>query len=236
MLNAPHVEGPDGMPQQIEQSQIPPPGTQFHDLRKGKYAISVNIGKSYQTRLQEGQSEIGEVLSSAPNLMPLLGATYFRFRDFPGSKEIADILKKVRDKQFPGLDSDKPGPSMDQLQAENQSIKGQLQQMQQQLQMAMHEIQTDKAKQEATMAKAQMDNQTKEVIARMEQQTKLILAQMEKRHESVENAKQQVHDRDTQLIDQTHEATMQTMPQPMAPPDLTYKGSAEIPLPQEESV
>lgn len=138
------------------------PGAKTYNLSEGKYTVSVSIGKSYQTRMQEGQEEIGAILQADPSLMPLIGSVYFRFRDSPGSKEIADILKEVRTKQFGPLGKDKEqGPTPEMLQAELQATKGQLQMAGQQLQMAVQKIETDQAKQQAQMYKAQLDHQAK---------------------------------------------------------------------------
>jgi hypothetical protein len=106
MLNRLFVMDQNGRPQAAPPPQpgMPPPqNVKMYDLSKGKYTCSVSIGKSFQTRLQEGASEIGQILQAAPQLMPIIGPTYFRFRDFPGAREVSDLLKKVREKQFPGL-------------------------------------------------------------------------------------------------------------------------------------
>ena len=207
-------------------------GVKNYDLSKGRYAISVSIGKAYQTRLQEGQAEIGEILSAAPNLMPILGATYFRFRDFPGAKEIADILKKLRDRQYPGLSEGEEPVSIDQLQAENFAIKQQLQQLQQALQQAMQGLATDKAKQEAMIAKAQIDAQSKQVIATLEQQTKLILARLEQATKMMEGERQRGHEREVQEFDAVKDIAVAAA----QPPDLAYQSSLETPLGGDESV
>jgi hypothetical protein len=193
MLGKPYMQGPDGRPQALPpqpQGAPMPPGAKMFDLSKGKYAISVSVGKSYQTRLQEGQSEIGEVLQAQPNLMPLIGATYFNYRDFPGAKEIAKILRKMRDQQFPGL-ADEPGQQKDAeaLESENQALKMKLQEQGKQLEQAAKMLETDKAKQEATLQKAQIDAQSdqqkgatdaavKQEVARIQQETQLAIEKM----------------------------------------------------------
>lgn len=217
MLGAPFVEK-EGRPQQIPAGMPPPPNTKVYDLSKGKYAVSVSVGKSYQTRLQEGQAEIGEVLQAQPQLMPLIGATYFRFRDFPGSKEIADILKKVRDKQFPGL-GDENEDSPEAMQAKLQAAEEQIKQMGQQLQAAAKALETDQAKQQATLQKADMDNKadlqkaemdnaTRVQIAQLQAQVQMALAEIKAIQEQVkaeQQAKLQTQEADK---DRQHEAVM----------------------------
>lgn len=190
MFNAPYTLGQDGRPQRLKDQAIPK-NAKTYDLTTGVYGVSVTVGKSYQTRLQQGSDEIGQILQAQPELMPLIGATYFRFRDFPGAQEIADILKVVRDKQYPGVAMNKDEqPSADEMRARLAAAEQQMQQMQQMLQQAGMEIQTDQAKQQATIAKAQLDAQVKQQassednavklkIAEMDNQTKLAIATLQ---------------------------------------------------------
>lgn len=183
ILGQPFVVDPaTGQPQPAPvnpQTQQPiDPNAKMFDISRGKYSLSTTIGKSQQTRLQEGAEEMGKILEAAPQLMIPLGATYFRFRDFPGAPEIADILKKMRDMQFPDLGDDKEALSPQELQSQLAAAQQQMQQMQQQMQQMQMALETDKAKQEATILKAQMDNAAKVQVSQSEQQTKLLIAQI----------------------------------------------------------
>ena len=239
MLGRPFVTDQGGQPQEVppQQPGMPPPEqAKEYDLSKGKYAISVNVGKSYQTRLQEGQSEIGEVLQAQPNLMPAIGATYFRFRDFPGSKEIADILKKMRDQQYPFL-RDEDDQSPEALQAQLQQAQQQLEELQQQLQQAMQALETEQAKQQATVQKAQIDAQagaqkaqtdaaSATEIARIKQETELQIAQIKAELEILKEQIKGEQAMKQQVMGQAHAAGMAAA----QPPDLTFRGENELPL------
>jgi len=244
MLGRPFVPDAEGMPQELP-PRLPgmppmpmPSEAKEYDLSKGKYAISVNVGKSYQTRLQEGQSEIGEVLQAQPNLMPAIGATYFRFRDFPGSKEIADILKKMRDQQYPFL-RDENDQSLEAVQAQLQQAQAQLEQMQQQLQQAMQALQTEQAKQQATVRKAQIDAQVNmqkaqvdaasaAQIAQIKQETELQIAQIKAELEVVKEQVKGEQALKQQVVGEAHAAGMAAA----KPPDLTFRGENELLLDQ----
>lgn len=242
MLGAPYVEDEDGRPQPAPMypGMPPPAGVKQYDLSQGKYAISVSVGKSYQTRLQEGQSEVGEVLQAQPDMMPLIGATYFRFRDFPGAQEIADILKKVRDKQFPGLGDEKgAGPSAEQLGSQLSQAQQQLQVLQQQLQQAMRELETEKAKAEATVQrsvidaqstadKARVDAASAEQVARIKQETEMAIAELRAKFDALQAQLDREHAMTTQRMGAAHDAGMAAM----APPDLAFRGEADEPLDQ----
>jgi len=253
MLGRPFVSDQEGQPQELppQQPGMPPmpepAGTKEYDLSKGKYAVSVSVGKSYQTRLQEGQSEIGEVLQAQPNLMPAIGATYFRFRDFPGSKEIADILKKMRDQQYPFL-RDQDDQSPEAMQAQLQQAQQELEQLQQQLEQAMKALETEQAKQQASIQKAQIDAQSTQQkaqidaeagqrkaetdaasaaeIARIRQETELAIAELKQRFDAMEAALNRQHVEKTQAMGAAHEVGMAAG----QPADLTFRGENELPL------
>lgn len=217
----PPMPGPGGMPGMPPPRPMPPkqPEPKFYDLSKGKYAISVSVGKSYQTRLQEGQAEIGDVLAKAPQLMPMIGDLYFKFRDFPGAAEIAERLKILRKQTIGPLEGeDEEGPSLPQAMAQIQQMQQQLQQMQQALGQAQLEIETDKAKQQATLQKTQMDNEVKMALAQLDAQLKMALAQMQQGVKSgemdikmSEGDEGRKHERAMQEDAQAHEVGIKAM-------------------------
>lgn len=183
MLGAPFVRNAEGFPVQ------PPPGAQnveHYVLTDGAYSVSTDAGKSFQTRLQEGGEMLGELLAKAPGLMPIIGPTYFKFQDWPGAKEVSELLKKMREKQYPGLgDDENAPPSPEALQAKLEGQGQQMQLMQSQLQAAVNQIQTEQAKQQAAIEKARMDNETKERIAAADNETKLAVAGIQSRIDAV---------------------------------------------------
>ena len=207
MLNAPFVTDPEGRPQQVPvpggltpagvnsfSSGGPPgppgagsspPKPKTFDLTKGSYGVSVTVGKSWQTRLQQGSDEIGQILQQAPALMPLIGPVYFRFRDFPGAKEIAEILKKVQAQQYPGLKDEDEPDDVDALKAKLSQQQMQMQQMQQAGQELQKQIETDQAKQQATLQKAQIDSQTKLKMVQAEAMSEMQSRKMEAEIEAV---------------------------------------------------
>lgn len=177
MVNQRFVNDPStGEPLALDEGETAPEelNEHFYDLSKGYYDVSVTIGRSYQTQMQQAATEIGDILQSDPSLMPLIGATYFHNRDFPGAKEIAKIMRKVRDQQFPGIMDD--APPAEKAQAENQQLKAQLQQMGQAMQEMQQALATDQAKQQATIAKAQIDGQTNLQKAQIDNEAKVTVA------------------------------------------------------------
>jgi hypothetical protein len=189
-------------------------GAKLYNLREGRYAISVSIGKSFQTRLQEGGDMLGQILQSQPELMPLIGATFFQFQPWPGAKELSKILKKVRDKQFPHLADDEEG-SPEQLQAKLEAMQAQLQEAQGALQQAIQQLETDAAKQQATLTKAKLDNEAKLAVAQIQQQEKtqadelkVVLERMEQRFEEIQKALDRAHEMQIHREEMAHEVAM----------------------------
>lgn len=161
ILNAPYVDQ-GGRPVPIAKAkQYKPDDVKNYDLSKGKYSVVPTVGKPPQTRLERGQEFLTQVISAAPELMPIIGDLVFDFRDEPGAKEIA---KRLRKNLAPNL-LDDPKGSPEQAQAQVSNLQAQVQQLTQHLQEAMQAIQT---KQVEVQAKAQADVQ----IETLRQQTK----------------------------------------------------------------
>ena len=213
------------------------PKVKHYDLRKGIYSVSISIGKSYQTRLQQGAEEIGEILASRPELMPIIGPLYFKYRDFPGAREIGELLLKVRDKQFPDLLGDEEGGSNPQQdKAHIQQLEQQLQVMQQQLQAAAQEIQTQQARQQATLAKAEMDNQTKLQIAQSEQQNRLLLKTMEEKFDATIKALEHAYEQKQTKDAAAHAMAKSATEYALEKADLGFTGPNEVPLGEEGQI
>lgn len=217
------------------QSQLPKNAKHF-DLNKGRYGVSVTIGKSYQTRLEDGADEIGQLLQSDPSLMAVIGDLYFRFRDFPGAKEIADRLAKVREKTNPGIGEGEDGQAPpEQAAAQVQALQQQLQQAQQQIQQMGQALQTEQAKQQATLMAKQIEGQAKLEAEKIINATKLQIVEMtnaakievaritaakeasnearEDQEEALALGIQQQHEADQAALSRAHEAGMAAMDQ-----------------------
>ena len=150
-----------------------------YDLAIGRYSVTVNVGKSYQTRLQEGGDQVGQILQANPSLMPILGDIYFKFRDFPGHNEIAERLKKLAPPQLQlGKDAGN-GPSVAQLQGQLQQQGQMLEQLTQQLNQAAEVIKQDQVKTQAELQAKQMELQAKAQMAESEWQMRQQIAALQ---------------------------------------------------------
>ena len=217
MLNAPYVIGPDKVPQRVDvkPGQPLPDGAKHYDLSQGKYSISVEAGRPYHTRLQEAGDMIGQVLAKQPALMPLIGPTYFKTQDWPGAKEVAEILEKVRDQQYPFLVDDENEATPQALKAQIAGMQQQGQMMQQQLQQAIQALQIDQAKQQTAMAKVQADAamkkleiESEERIAAANNETKLVIEGLVQRAQAMENILARLEEREARHEEMAHERAM----------------------------
>ena len=185
-----------------------PSGVKQYDLTKGAYSVTVSVGKAWQTRMQQGADELQQILQAAPNLLPIIGDIYFKFRDFPGHTEIAERLKKMAPPPIQAMLNEGQQPDAEQLQGQLQQQTEQMKQMGQQLQQMQQALETEQAKQAAETQRAEMDNQAKVEVARIQAESKLQFEQLRAQiAESIELLKQAHADRDREDT-QRHEMAM----------------------------
>lgn len=226
MLNKPFVQGPDGnpMPAIVPPGTPMPQGTKHYDLSEGKYTVSVSVGKSYQTRLQQGQDVLTELMPHLPPEFQIAALpTMMKFMDTPGAKELAQTFEKLRDMKFPGLtDDENQQPTPDQLQTQIKAMEQKGQEVGHQLQGAIEQIKTDQAKQQAMIAKAQIDAQKEITLQKMKDATSIAVAQInasvkigqqatEAQNEAAATGLEHQHEAEQAEIDRQHEAMMAQM-------------------------
>lgn len=186
MLNAPFVQGKNGRPMPLQPGMPPQGKVKQFDLTKGRYGVVVTVGKAYQSRVQEGSDRLGQILQADPALVPVLGPNWMHFQDFPGAKEAEEVLKRMRDHQFPFLADQEEVPDAE---AQLQKAQAMIQGLQQQLQQAGMAIQTKQIEQQgklqqttvqeqAETARTVMEIQAKADEAAKERETKLAIAEL----------------------------------------------------------
>jgi hypothetical protein len=127
----------------------------MHDLRAGKYDVSVNAGPSYTTQRQEAADQMIELIRAFPDAAPFVGDLLAKNLDWPGADEIAKRLEAIVP-QAPGQGSE------------------------QEAQMQQQAAQAEAAKASADVQLKQMDVQLKQYdvrIKELEVQAKTIDAQ-----------------------------------------------------------
>ena len=160
--------GPPMPPGAPPMGMMPPPRAEkpieLYDLRKGRYGITVSIGRSYKSRREEGADEMGQLFEANPSLFPMLGDIYLKFRDFPGHLEAAERVKKMLP---PPLQDQDSGPDPQMLQQQIQESGQLVEQLTKALDEKTQLLATDAQKLQAQTAQTQMDNQAKLDIEKM---------------------------------------------------------------------
>jgi hypothetical protein len=220
MLNRPFITNPEtGMPMPVPPEGAPQEAkVQTFDLKRGIYDVSVTIGKSHQTRLEEGQERIGELMAKRPELFMMMGDIYLDWADYPGSAEMAERMRKVIEKQMPGVLEEEDGQSTP------EQLKGMVAQLQEALKMQGMEMQsmkqaleTDRVKNESRERIALMDNESREQIAQLNADVKLAVEGLKGQVEELVNQRKREHDTTENELDRRHDATMEVVDAALPP-------------------
>ena len=167
-----------GMPGQMP-GQIPGQGpkkpAENYDLRKGRYGVTVSIGKSYKSRREQGADEMGNLFEANPALFPILGDIYLKFRDFPGHLEASERVKKMLP---PPLQAQDAGPDPQQLQQQLQQASQMVEQLSKALDEKTQLLESDGQKLQMQAQQAQGEQQAKLEIERMRNETQLAITAM----------------------------------------------------------
>jgi hypothetical protein len=138
--------------------------------KKGRYGVTVTIGKSYKSRAEEGADELGNLFQAQPQLFPILGDIYLKFRDFPGHLEAAARVKKLLP---PPLQEQTNQPSPEQLQQQLQQAGQMVEQLTKALDEKTRLLESDSQKLQMQAQTAQSDQAAKLEIERMRNETQL---------------------------------------------------------------
>jgi hypothetical protein len=141
-----------------------------HDVRVGRYDVTVASGPSNQTKRQENAQALFQLAGKDPQLMGVAGDLIVGQLDFPEKQALVDRLQKALP---PNLQD--PKDEVDP------------QQLQQQLQQARQMVQalTQHLQQETQLAdKVQQDQKTKLQIAQMDRDTELLKHKSQMEHDS----------------------------------------------------
>lgn len=182
VLNAPFRMNPDTKrPQVVEvpEGQPTPKDALEYDLKKGTYGCVVSIGKSYQTRSQQGADAFSQLLMAQPELIKFVGDIWMGFQDFPGHELAAKRLKAAMPPEIANADkedSDQPDPAA--LKMELQKAEQGAQMMKQIIEEQGKAIETDQIKQAAESERAEMETAGKVQIESVKASLAITLQRM----------------------------------------------------------
>ena len=233
---------PDGS--MMPGAQHPRNAVEHYDLKKGRYGITVTIGRSYKSRREEGADEMGQLFQANPSLFPILGDIYLKFRDFPGHLEASERVKKMLP---PPLQDEADGPDPQMLQQQIQESGQMVEQLTQALDEKTQLIEQEGQKLQAQAQRSQMDNQAKiEIekmrieIERMRNETELTITAMKiKADEAEAKLKSDTRLAESELSSNTkmlHDVTEHEHIEEMAARDTMKEAAKEIREAQPETV
>ncbi len=172
-----HFVMEDGKPQPLtpELAQVQQGEVQFYDLTKGKYAVTVIVGKGEPTKREEAAAILGELIAHLPPEMAAVATPdYVEQLDFEGSHAMAEKLRKALPPALQPQEDDGSIPPQ---------VKAQMQAMQQELQKAQQIIATDGAKeqvkQQGAMQEAKMRGDIEMQKAQLDRQTRIDIANIQ---------------------------------------------------------
>lgn len=195
----------------------PQPKPLVYNLTEGKYGVSVTIGKSYQSRMEQGKETLLSLFQVAPEVVPILLPTFMKFSDEPWAQDAFKLMKEVRDQKFPGLDKAEPGQETpEQLRAELEASKAKLKEAESIMGQMKQAIDTDQAKQQAQIEKARIDAEAKMALAGQDAQTTSQLEELTQKFDAMLEQMKQQSAAELQAMDNAHEMRMLELEQRFA--------------------
>lgn len=170
---------PGQNPQAVADDKTNP--VKHYDLNKGRYGVSVTVGKSYKNRIQEGEDLIGRIIEADPALMPIIGDIWIKYTDVPSKDEISERLRKMQPPQLQDESDPQNAAAMaQQLQQKVQELEASLGEAAKRIDQKQAE--TDgkfaiaKMQEDAETQRAREANATKETIAELVAKVDLTIA------------------------------------------------------------
>lgn len=185
------------------------PMEKIYDLSVGKYDVTVSVGPSYQSKRQEAVASQLAFIQSFPQAAPVIGDLIVRNMDWPGSKEIADRLKRMLPPQLQDAGDGTPESKLMQAQSQLQQLSQQHEALVQHLQAAMQTIETKqveaKSKEniEAAKTQAQMS------IERMKIEAQITIAQIEAKVQDAQSRSEENREIWSELHGSAHDLALQ---------------------------
>ena len=98
----------NGEQQEMEGQDDAKEALRIHDVRIGRYDVTVSSGPSFTSRREEARIEMMEMIRSYPDAAPIIGDLLAKNLDWPGADEIAERLKKMLPPQLRDEEGDIP--------------------------------------------------------------------------------------------------------------------------------
>lgn len=140
--------------------------------------VAVKVSKNYDTRRQEQQAQITDLVNNAPEAMiPVIGDLLFKYDDGPAARELSDRLKLIL---APNVQAalDKQQQIPPEVQQQMGVLQQSVEQLQAQLAEASQIIQTKQVEQAAKIEQTKIETGSRERIAELNAATQLAIAKL----------------------------------------------------------
>lgn len=108
-------QGSEGMDEAKETLRI-------HDVRTGRYDVTVSSGPSFTSRREEAATQMFELLRAYPDAAPIIGDLLAKNLDWPGADEIAKRMEKMLPPEIRDEEGQIPPEVQQQLQQMGEAI------------------------------------------------------------------------------------------------------------------
>lgn len=144
-----------------------------YDVGKGAYDVTLSSGPMNQTARQEAFKALTYLITSKPELLPVLGDIWAKNADFPDAPVLAERFKKMLPPQLQEQDPSDAAAQMAAKDAALQQLTAQHQQLVAELARASDAIRTKR-----------LDIESRERIAALNNQTQILLQQLKSHDEA----------------------------------------------------
>ncbi len=148
----------------------------------GRYDVRVTVGPAYMTRQTEAAAELSELVNGNPQMLALLGDVWVELRGFPKADKIAKRLKALLPPQVQAVEQQEEGgppPLPPQVEQAMQQAAERIQQLEAALQQAQSGLAVEQLRAQTTLAKAQIDSDTKRDIEELKGVVQMLIQQMQ---------------------------------------------------------
>jgi hypothetical protein len=165
----------------VTQQTTTAPQPQVYTLTPGAtFNVAVTVSKNYDTRRQEQESTLAQLIQTEPQLMGVFGDLLFKYNDGPGHEELEQRAQVML------------APPVQALLKGQQAPDPQVAQLTQQVQHLTMLLQTKtaevQAKGQIDLQKTQQDNATKLEVVRIQQEGAFAVASLKAQIESINTA------------------------------------------------
>lgn len=209
----------------------------IYQLGLGRYNITLSIGPGYQGRRQEAVASMLQLVSAAPQLVPIIGDLMVSEMDWPMAQQIAARLKKTLPPQLQDNENEPPIPpqvqaklaQQDQIIKQQHDLLGKQKEMLDGKQMELMansrdvqaKIESDERREvikaNAGIAEAALKAGSERDATIFEAATTRLSEAMEHLKDLTMQANDQSHEQQLAASGQAHEAALASMPPPLDP-------------------